>query len=142
MLELIVTTVFVYFLYYIWIVYNFDRAGNITERRKKKNKSIEKKMPAEVKLFVKRYNVDLDRVNYRYFLETIGLIVAFDIAIVANVVIRVNTLWVQLLLIFILVMLITLVSFELLGRYFKKKGLTKNENDKRDRKQMAENMGR
>ena len=136
MLEFIVTILFVYLIYYVWIIANFDKAGNPIRMSKKKNskKSIEKKMPAEVKLFVYRYNVDLDKINYRYFLQIIGLIVAIDIAAITNIIVRVNVLWLQIVLVLILIIIFTLVSFEILGRYFKKKGLTKDENNKRNRK--------
>lgn len=136
MLELVLTTIFVYLVYYLWITFNFDNFGNLKIRgRKNKNKNnLEKKMPSEVKFFVNKYNIDLQKVNYKYFLQVIGLVVAIDFAIIANIVIRIKALWLQILLIFVLVIVLTLLSFEILGRYFKKKGLTKNENNKRNRK--------
>ena len=135
MLELIITIIVVYLIYYLWIAYNFDKDGNpIIRNKKNKKKDVEKKMPSEVMLFVKKYNVDLDKINYRYFLQVIGLTVAIDFAIISNIVIRIKTLWLQLVLIFVLVIGLTIVSFAILGRYFKKKGLTKNENNKRNRK--------
>ncbi len=136
MLELIITIIIVYLFYYLWIAFNFDKMGNPISRGKKKKskKDIERKMPSEVKYFVNRYNVDLDKINYRYFLQLIGLIVAMDIAIISNIVSRIKSLWIELLVILILVIALTLLSFGILGRYFKKKGLTKNENNKRNRK--------
>lgn len=134
MLELIITIVIVYLIYYLWIIFNFDKSGNSIVRGKKSKKKTDIKMPSEVAFFIKRYNVDLEKINYRYFLQLIGLVVAIDIGIIANIIIRIKSLWLALVLIFVLVIVLTLVSFEILGRYFKKKGLTKNENNKRNRK--------
>ena len=136
MLELVITIIFVYFIYYLWIAFNFDKEGNQIKRGKKKQKEndIEKKMPSEVKFFVDRYNIDLNKVNYRYFLQMIGLVVAIDIAIISNVIVRIKTLWLALLIMFVLVILLIFVSFGILGRYFNKKGLTKDDDNKRNRK--------
>lgn len=134
MLELIVTIVLVYFIYYFWIAFNFDKSGNPKQKGKKTSKNEKLKMPSEAEYFVLKYNIDLSKINYRYFLQVIGLLVAFDIAIIANIVIRINTLWLQLVIGIILTIVVILISFGLLGRYFKKKGLTKNDNNKRNRK--------
>ena len=132
MLELIITIILIYLIYYFWIVLNFDKTGNLKRRTKKENKNL--KIPSEAQYFIMKYNVDLKKINYRYFLQVIGLLVAFDIAIVANIVVRIDELWIQLIVGFILTILVSIISFALLGRYFKKKGLTKNVDNKRNRK--------
>ena len=83
-------------------------------------------MPAEMEFFVIKYKVDLDKINYRYFLQLMGLVIAFDLGIIATIISYIDELWIQLLVGFILVIVIVLLSFKLLGMYFKKKGLTKD----------------
>ena len=136
MIWMILSILIIYLIYYIWIIINFDKQGNQKQSKRDKKKGItrEKKMPAEVKYFVNRYNVDLDKVNYRYFLQVIGLIVAIDVSIISSVALLINTLWLQIVAIIVLVIVLIFISFGLLGRYFKKKGLTKDAKHKRNRK--------
>jgi len=140
MLGMILSIVVIYLFYYIWIIINFDKNGN--SKKKSKKKHHEKKMPVEIQYFVTKYNIDLDKVNYRYFLKLMGLVVAFDLSIVGSIIIYIETLWLQLLVGFVLVLVVVLISFKLLGNYLNKKGLTKDENSKRNRKEMAKVLGR
>ena len=127
-------------LYYIWIAFNFDKTGKERERKTKKSKKTTKndkygkidkrKMPSEVKFFVERYKIDLDKLNYRYFLQLIGLTVAFDLSIVVAVMDFISVLWIKCLVGFIVMLVVVLLSFRLLGNYFKKKGLVKNDKNK------------
>ncbi len=124
MLELIFTIIFIYLIYYFWIVFNFDKTGEYKRKNKKNIKK--KKLPAEIEYFVIKYKVDLDKVNFRYFLQLMGLVIAFDLAIIVTIVSYIDALWLQLIVGFILILLIVLISFHILGNYFKKKGLTKD----------------
>ena len=121
-------------LYYVWIAFNFDKTGKEKKGKKKntrkKNKTDKRKMPSEVKFFVERYNIDLDKINYRYFLQLIGLTVAFDLSFVIAVMDFISVLWIKCLVGFILMLVVVLLSFKLLGNYFKKKGLVKNDKNK------------
>lgn len=131
MLAFILTIVIIYIFYYIWIVVNFDKNGKARVRKSKKSKSKKlksenEKMPAEIKYFVVKYDIDISKVNYRYFLQLMGLVISFDLAIVITIVSYIDKFWLQLLLGFVLMLLIVLTSFHLLGKYFKKKGLTNN----------------
>ena len=128
MLDLIFSIVIIYLFYYIWIVINFDKRGNPRKGKKKKKttKETKRKMPVEVELFVTKYKIDLDKVNYRYFLQLMGLVVAFDLGIIVTIISYIDELWIQLLVGFVLIIVLVLLSFKLLGNYFKKKGLTKD----------------
>jgi hypothetical protein len=55
-----------------------------------------------------------------------GLVIAFDLGIIATIISYIDELWIQLLVGFVLIIVIVLLSFKLLGNYFKKKGLTKD----------------
>ena len=83
-------------------------------------------MPAELEFFVIKYKIDLDKINYRYFLQLMGLVIAFVLGIIATIISYIDELWIQLLVGFVLIIVIVLLSFKLLGNYFKKKGLTKD----------------
>ena len=126
MIKMIFSIIIIYLLYYAWVVFNFDKTGK--ERRSKKNSK--RRMPSEVAYFVQKYNVDLDKVNYRYFLKLMGLVVAFDLSIVIAVMDLIPKLWVKCLVGFVVMLFVVLFSFKLLGNYFKKKGLVKNDKNK------------
>ena len=133
MIKMIFSIIIIYMLYYIWIAFNFDKTGKVKKRKRKKIKATKedkKKMPSEVKFFVERYKIDLDKVNYRYFLQLIGLTVAFDLSVVIAVMDFISVLWIKCLVGFVLMIVIVLLSFRLLGNYFKKKGLVKNDKNK------------
>ena len=133
MIKMIFSIIIIYMLYYIWIAFNFDKTGKVKKRKRKKIKATKedkKKMPSEVKFFVERYKIDLDKVNYRYFLQLIGLTVAFDLSVVIAVMDFISVLWIKCLVGFVLMLVIVLLSFRLLGNYFKKKGLVKNDKNK------------
>jgi len=141
MLGLIMTIVLIYLCYYIWIVINFDKSGKVREKKLKKNskskkliKNKDKKMPVEVQYFVLKYRVDLSKINYRYFLQLIGLVVSFDLSIVITIISYIDSFLIQMLVGFVLIIAMTLASFKALGVYFKKKGLTLNDDNKRNRK--------
>lgn len=130
MLLFILTIMLIYILYYIWIVINFNKKG---EPRRKTKKDA-KKMPSEVEYFVVKYKVDLSKINYRYFLQLVGLMISVDLAIVITIISLIKIVWLQLLIGVILVIFVCLMSFHILGKYFNKKGLTFNEDNKRNRK--------
>ena len=128
MIEMIITILVFYLFYYLWIIFNFDKAGNSkVKKNSKKNNLKDKKMPAEVEYFVLKYKIDLKKVNYRYFLQLIGLVVAVDLSIVVTVYDLINILWIKILASFITMLVVVLGSFHILGNVFKKKGLVKDE---------------
>lgn len=121
MIKMIFSIIVIYILYYIWIVFNFDKRG---EQKRKKNKKL--KMPSEVEYFVTKYKIDLKKVNYRYFLQLMGLVVAFDLSIVLAIMDFISTLWIKCVVGFISMLIVVFLSFRLLGNYFRKKGLVKD----------------
>ena len=94
-------------MYFFWISFNFDKNGEIKVHGKnKKGKETKKKMPSEVEYFVAKYNIDLTKVNYRYFLQLMGLVIAVDIGIVVAIVLGFKEFWLQLLLGFVLIIIV------------------------------------
>ena len=132
MLSMIICIVFIYLLYFFWISFNYDKTGNLKKHRKGKNNNPEEKIPPEFQLFIYRYNIDLSKVNLRYLLQFLALVVAIDLSIVVTVISFINILWLKLVLGFILMLVFVFISFKIAGDYFNKKGLVKN--DKRNNK--------
>ena len=140
MIWFVITVAVVYLYYYLFVIRKYDEKGNrIVKEKKVKGKEKEKlkpkkkkeideaKYPSEVELFIYRYKIDLKKVNFRAMLKVIALVCSIDIALVVTILsyIPLGMVW-KLLIGAVIVFVVILISFSLLGKYFKKKGLTKN----------------
>ena len=124
MIVTVITIFFVYILYYIVSISRFDKTGHA------KNKAVTdyQALPAEVKYFVYKYKVDETKVNYRGLLKLIALVLGIDIAIVIiPVVLLIENEILQMVIAVIVLFPVFLISLKIVGNYFKKKGLVKNE---------------
>ncbi len=126
MIGTMITILIVYLVYYFVSVARYDKNGHL----KKKSKEITDYdgLPSEVKYFIKKYNIDLDKINLRGLLKLTGLVLGIDIAIVTIIVVLLfnNDIVLELLVGAIAILPLYLISLKLLGKYFKKKGLVKN----------------
>ena len=136
MIWFIITVAVVYLFYYIFIIRKYDAKGNKIVKeskikikgKKHKNKEVDQvKYPSEVELFLYKYKIDIKKVNFRAMLKLIALVCSIDIALIVTILsyIKVDMIWL-LLIGAVLVFPVIIISFSLLGRYFKKKGLTKH----------------
>ena len=134
MISIIACIFVIYFIYYAWIAYNYDKGGNLKfhGKKKKTNDSI----PAEFEFFINKYKIDISKVNKRYFLRFLALIIALDLSITVALMGLFKVLWLKIVVGFILMLVTVFVSYELAGNYFKKKGLIIDDktNNKRQRK--------
>ena len=138
MIYAMITVLIVFIVYYLVTVMRFDKNGFLKKLNKKNSrKSIKevnelkiesyKELPSEVKYFIKKYNVDLDKINVRALLKLIGFILGIDIAIICIVVLLIsNNIVIQLVVASILIIPVYLISLKFLGNYFKTKGLIKD----------------
>ena len=133
----------VYTVYFIFTVTRYDKNGHYKDKNYKYDKSKSKtkitnelkvkdyqKLPSEVKFFVRKYRVDLDKINIRGLLNMIGVILGIDIAISIITVIFIFRDKSEVFVIvvgFISTMVLYLISIKFLGKYFEKKGLCKDE---------------
>ena len=99
------------------------------EKKQKLDKLVDDYMalPSEVKYFIKKYKVDLDKVNLHGMLKLIGFILGLDIALVSIFVLLVfKNIVIQLIVASLLIIPIYLISLKFLARNFKKRGLIKD----------------
>lgn len=137
MIEIFVMVLIVYMVYYFVSVNRYDKSGNLKGNQNKKDKVTNYQgLPSEVKYFIKRYNIDLDKVNLRGVLKLTGLVLGIDIAILTLLVILIfkDKVVIELLVASLLIIPLYLVSLKFVGRYFEKKGLVKNDRNKKNRK--------
>ncbi len=121
--------IFVIILLLVFVIYNFaviNKEKKRLEKMKKKNQRVdEAAYPAEVMYLVKRYQLDLKKVNYFSLLREISLVCSFDLSLIAYLATQVNgTIW-QILIAAILCIPVIYISFMLYGKRLQKKGLTK-----------------
>lgn len=110
----ILTFLLVFIIYELFIV-----------RKAKKDKR--KKKPVEVNYLIARYNIDLQKTNYKRLLNIISIISALDISLVVTIVSIIKSFYLQLLIGFVLIMLLIIISYEILGKIYQKKGCCKND---------------
>lgn len=110
--------VFMLIIYEIFVVHKAKKG------RKNKKKNTE---PIEVKYLITRYGLDMKKVNYNQLLQIVALISSFDIAIVVSVVLLFDGYIVQLLVALVAAFVAILLSYHLIGVFYRKKGMIKND---------------
>ena len=110
LLDFIVIFMFYYFIYV---------------RKGRKNK----KKPSEVSYLITYYKLDTSLFSYRKFLTVVGLVVSFDIAVVATFVPIIDGIVWQILFGFIIIIPVVVLSFILVGNYYKKKQTLDNSKE-------------
>lgn len=133
MVDLFFCTLIVYIMYFFVSVNKFDKNGHVkksslskktVENMKKEDFS---RLPGETKYFIKKYNIDLDKVNLRGLLKMTGYILGLDIGLVFLVISGIsNNVYVITIISVILIIPVYLLSLKILAKNFKKRGLIKN----------------
>lgn len=126
MIETLITILIVYLVYFFVSVARYDKNGHL--KNKSKGITDYEGLPTEVKVFIKMYKIDTDKINYRGLLKLTGLILGINIAIVSIPVVIIfrDNIVLQILVASLLIIPVYLISLKILGNYFKKKGLVKN----------------
>ena len=104
---------------------------------RKKMKYDPNKASTEVKFLIKKFKLDMKKINYYNFMKTIALINALDIALILFWVSFIDKLNIECLVAIVLMIPVILISYTMFGNYLVKKGLVIDErvkNNKRNRK--------
>lgn len=109
-------------------------------RRKKNYKLL--KNDDFIKLFINRYNIDVEKINYRLLLNTIALINSFVIALTSTIILKIDSIIWSIIVAFVVLFVLVFILFGAAGKYFKKsEGKTKvkvKKNKKRKSKKEDE----
>ena len=85
---------------------------------KKAKKGDLDKLPTEVMYIKHKYNLHVDKSNYKKILNTVAIVSSFDIALIVSLTLLVNNFFLQLLVIIISSPIIFLISYHLVGKNF------------------------
>ena len=110
----IITFILVIFYYYL---IELRKVKKITKRG----------LPIELKLFLNMYNVDTKKEPYNSIMKKLIVIIAFDTGIMLLITELFSAIIVKLAVAIPCVLFLIIISYKLLGFYYKKKGLIKNE---------------
>lgn len=89
-----------------------------------KRKSFDKlKKNSEVMYIINRYKLDMRKVKYRRLLNTLAVINSFIIACGAFIILNIKSLFLGIIIAFIVVCILLYVLYYILGRYYKSKGM-------------------
>ena len=81
------------------------------------------KNSSQVMYFVKKYKVDVNKINMKKFINIISLTNSFIMAISFTIIIEFDSLILGLLAVFIVSILLTYVFYHMIGNYLKKEGI-------------------
>ncbi len=86
-----------------------------------KAKKNREKLPVEIKYIVKKYKIDLDKINYNQLLQVMALVSAFDISLIAFVMSLIPNFFMELLIGLIMFVPVIFISYSFIGKRYRKK---------------------
>ena len=112
-------------IYEIFIVWPMKKYKASQNKKKGINRK-EKSEPAEIKFLVNKYGLDLEKVNYNQLLQIVSLTSSFDMALIVSIIMLVDGYLWQLILAIALVIPVIFISYGLVAKFYKKKGMIRN----------------
>ena len=97
----------------------------------KKKKYDSRKAPQELLFLLRKYKLDIKKINYKKIMNQIGLICAFDIAFTSTFMFTfVKNIYLSILIGALMLIPLIIITFDLLGKFYIKKGKIENGNKK------------
>ena len=88
-----------------------------------------KRVPVELLLLIKKYRLDMDKINYRSIMNKIALVSAFDIAFIAVFVMKfIDNIYLSIIVGGVFFIPLLLITYNFIGKYYVRKGLITNGN--------------
>ena len=118
LIEFLIFFILCYVLYLLFMVF-----------KKKVNKFKSKKPRVEESFLMVKYNIDFKKFKkkeYRKFLHIISLTNSFILSLTLVIVNVVKSMFLKILLAFIILIPLILISYMIIGKHYQKKGMSKN----------------
>ena len=95
------------------------------------------KIPVELRFLIKKYHLDMSKINYRSIMNMIGLASSFVISFTATFIFKyIKNELLMILIGGLMIIPLIFITFNFIGLYYKKKGCVTNGN-KKNWKKMA-----
>ncbi len=110
------------------VVYMFYLFLHVFRKNKKYDPN---KVSQELIYLIRKYRLDMDKISYKKIMNQIGLVSAFDIAFTSTFMFSyVKNIYLSIFIGAIMLVPLIIITFNLIGKYYEKKGLIKNGNKK------------
>ena len=109
----------VFVLSYIFILIIYEVF--IINRAKKNRDDESKKKPIEIRFLINKYGIDINKINYNQLLQVVALVSSLDIAVIAAGMTMFESVIVEIIFAFIVVIPITFFSYNIIGKKYRKK---------------------
>ena len=97
----------------------------------KKKKFNVDKIPVELRFLIKRYHLDMSKINYRSIMNMIGLASSFVISFTATFIFKyIENELLMILIGGLMIIPLIFITFNFIGLYYRKKGCVTNGNKK------------
>lgn len=110
----IITYILVFLIYKVYLKAKY--------KSKKKKKEL-----TEVLYLVNKYHLDVKKIGYKKLLNVVCIVSSLDISILITIAVIKDKLFYQMLIAVILAIPLIVVSYSIVGNYYKKKGMIKDE---------------
>lgn len=116
-----------WFLGIFLVIYIFYLIFGVLKRKKF---NIDK-IPVELRFLIKRYHLDMSKINYRSIMNMIGLASSFVISFTATFIFKyIKNELLMILIGGLMIIPLIFITFNFIGLYYKKKGCVTNGNKK------------
>lgn len=105
---------------FVLLYYKFIETRNIKKYTKDN-------IPVDLKLFIQTQKIDVKKISYKKLMRIVAVTNAIDIGIILVITNIVSNLFLKLLIALIAVFIVLYLSYTLVGKILKMKGLTLNE---------------
>lgn len=129
----LLTFIITYFISYIVVIRKEMKKQNKSKKKKKNKRKKENnkdKIPVEINYLIKRYNLDMDKINYTKLLYVSYLVASLDMAITMVTISQIKNIYLQIIVAFFVMIPLILVTFNSIGNYYIKRGMIKNEHER------------
>ena len=122
---------FIFYFIVVFIGYYF-----INVRKAKR----ENKNPSEVNFLINYYKLDTKKFSFKKFMVVVDFIVAFDVALVGMLMPLISGLVWQILIGFVIIIPVAVISFIIVGNYYKSKQLKDNSKELKKEKKYLDRL--
>lgn len=89
------------------------------------------KVPVELIYLIKKYRLDMNKIEYKKIMHMVGLISAFDIAFTSTFIFNfIKNIYIAILVGLVMLIPIIIITFGYIGRFYVKKGCVLNGKQK------------